>query len=209
MGLCLVGGVRVHQGSSLWAVTPFSTGMGWCPGHLFFHTRRALFGPGTPLVAPAGCTQLLCWCQCGRALVGAGDPSSLPSLPQTVQVRSDPWARRGLLLAPARSERLSSPDSCDSGFYPDCFCEAAGCSSALGSPGDTSRVVAQGQCPSRLALGFFVCHKGRWHGRCETLNPPGAAGTRARAVWGGVPACHPGVGTVSVSLLWIAGQGTL
>lgn len=189
----------------MWAVMPFSTGIGLCPGHLSFHTCRVLFGPP---VAPAVCTQLLCRCQCGRALLGAGDPSSLPPLPQTVQVRSSPWARRALLLPPTYSEQLSSPDGCGSGFYPDCFCEAAGWSSALGSPGDTSRAVAQGQCPSKLALGWFECQKGRCHGWCVTLHPPRAAGTQGRAVWGGVPACCPGVGTVSVSLLWIAGQGT-
>lgn len=87
----------------------------------------------------------------GRALLGAGDPSSLPSLPQTVQVRSSPWARRGLLLAPARSEQLSSPDGCDSGFYPDCFCQAAVRMEL--SPWVSwipSRAVTHGQCPSKV-----------------------------------------------------------
>lgn len=59
--------------------------------------------------------------------------------------------------------------------------------------------LQSGEGPSRLALGWFVCHKGRCRGWCVTLHPPSAAGTLARAVWGGVPACCPGVGTVSAS----------
>lgn len=85
-------GVRVHQGSSVGchalhggcvlATSDFTLGIVWCWHQQF---------------VPSCCAGAIV----GTALLSAGDPSSLPSLPQTVQVRSSPWARRGLLLAPA------------------------------------------------------------------------------------------------------------
>lgn len=48
--------------------------------------------------------------------------------------------------------------------------------------------LQSGQGPSRLALGWFVCHKGRCHGWCVTLHPPSAAGTLARR---GHSQCQP------------------
>lgn len=124
-----------------------------------FHTCRVSFGPGTPLLYPWRRQQFASTC----SAVQESPPRSLPRCTSGAG-EEQPLGNEGVYCCPQRIlkscpqiNESSSPDGCDSGFYPDSFCEVAGWSSALGAPGDTFGAVTQVQGPSKLALGWFAC----------------------------------------------------